>query len=503
MLKLKKEFDKLPVYSDEELDSMTSESLGNYLDLLEAKQEFTKTHKMLYFTPDDWCKKFTKKMEDESVCSLIASNRSGKSYTGTWLLTCHLTGIYPEDYQGFRYTTEIAAWIMSPTAENYVQAGGLQEYMLGKPNEVGTGWIPEECIIKVETGMGTKGFIKKVYVQHISGKVSTLEYKSYSQGSNMLQGANIDLAVIDEEPKDEKIFPEVVTRLAQAPSGLGRIILFFTPTNGKTPLVEACFEGQYKEGCVRISVWDCSFITEEKIEEMKRTIPEREWDLRLKGLPTLGKGAVFPQAEHQIKFIGSDVVIEPHWKVAAAIDFGYLPDPCAILFGALDQDRGIYYVFKEFYETEKTVAEIAGWIKRFAPTIPVIYPADGNKKQQANQGKTLQEMFVEEGINMPSSNRVDYGKKGERETGHVALRTLFRQGQLYLSNACENWFREFRVYQYDEKGDTNKCDDHAMDALRYLIQKIDTVGISWKDAQSITRPTYRRSTMNKGFTPKF
>lgn len=486
MIDMKKTYDEVPTLSDEELEQLTVEQLGEYLELLQSKKYFEETHALLYFSPDPWLNKLNKRMLTESVCSILASNRSGKSYSTTWALACHLTGIYPDDWEGFKYEVPISTWMMTPTAENFVQDGGICEYLFGPPDARGTGWVPLECIERLEMGIGTKGLVKKAYIKHISGGISSVEYKSYEQGATMLQGASIDLLVVDEEPKNPKIFPEAVTRILQAPSGKGRALLCFTPTNGFTELVEACMEGKYSTGCERITVWDCPWITPEKIDEMMKALPEREWDLRLKGIPNLGRGAVFPYSEAEVKFYSADVDIQPHWRVAAAFDFGYLPDPHVVLFGALDPDNGIYYIFKEFYETEKSVAEVSGWIKRFAPSIPVIYPADGNRKQAAAGGMTFVDMYKAEGINM--AQRVDYGKAGERETGHTQMRTLFRQGQLYISDACTNWFKEFRVYQYDEDGKTDKCQDHAIDAARYLLQQIDRVGRPWAECQAVAQP---------------
>lgn len=35
--------------------------------------------------------------------------------------------------------------------------------------------------------------------------------------------------------------------------------------------------------------------------------------------------------------------------------------------------------------------------------------------------------------------------------------------------SCENWLREFRKYQRDERGKIVKANDHLMDATRYLM----------------------------------
>ncbi len=497
----KEVFDTLDI-NDYNLSSMSNDEIMELISLVKTKEEFLSENKLVTFTPDPWVNKLNTKMLTESVASIVASNRSGKSYSVTWMLACHMTGLYPSDWEGIRYDQPIKVWLMSPTSDNFKQEGGLHEYLYGcktKSDELlGTGWFPLDCIGDI-AGNGVD-FIKAAKIKHVSGGWSSVEYKSYEQGATMLQGANIDLLVIDEEPKNEKIFPEAVTRILQAPSGKGRALLCFTPTNGRTKLVADCLDGVYKGGCERITVWDCPWITTEKIEEMKRTIPEREWDLRLKGIPQLGTGAVYDFDEESIKFYPEQIQIQDHWKVAAAIDFGYNPDPCAILYGAIDTDTGVFYLFKEFYETQKTMVEIGGYIRRTAPSIPVIYPADGNTSRVGtDSAKTYVEMLEDEGVNM--ATRVDYGNNS-REAGHMAIREAMRSGSFLVSHDCINWFKEFRLYQYDEKSSTNKCDDHAMDATRYLFQKIHDVGIYWKDVQQQGYSPFK-SVPNMGFNKNY
>ncbi len=486
---LKELYDSIPDYSDDELELMTEDSLLDYYELKQQAAEFKRYNKILYFKPDDWFLGASEKLIDEPVVATLCGNRMGKSYSATWLYACHLTGYYPSWFKGYKYESQIDTWYLTSTAEQAAQSGGLQEYLLGAINDIGSGWIPKDCIAKTEAGIGVKGFIKKSFIEHVSGELSTMEMKSYSQNIIALMGASISFALIDEECP-WTVLTQVVTRTStpKTGKGTGRVLVAATPEQGMSETVQAFWDGCYKDGCVRATVWDCSFLTDEDIDNLKKRYPPHQHDMRLKGIPTLGAGAVYPYEESFIKVY--DVEIQPHWKVAAAIDWGFKPDPCAILFGAYDPESGKSYIFKEFYETEKTFTEIGGWIKKHAPGIPVIYPGDGNTKRIAADGKTYQQLLADEGVNIKETYRVKYGNLGRRETGHTQLREMFRSGMLKVTNNCVDWFKEYRIYQYDDKGSTNHCPDHAMDATRYLFQRLDQVGIRWEDCK--TQPQHNK-----------
>ena len=42
-------------------------------------------------------------------------------------------------------------------------------------------------------------------------------------------------------------------------------------------------------------------------------------------------------------------------------------------------------------------------------------------------------------------------------------------GKLKVFESLGNWWKEFRKYSRDDKGNIVKADDHLMDAMRYLM----------------------------------
>ena len=171
----------------------------------------------------------------------MAANRVGKTYSAAFELACHLTGNYPEWWEGLRFDYPINAWALGATGEqmrDVIQSNLVGDY---DGNEInGKGAIPYDSIDQssVIRSSQTRGLIKDIRVKHSTGAYSTLSLKSYSQGQHVLMGQSIDYILIDEEPKDQAIYPQCVTRTATGNRGNGGYVtLTFTPENGRTPLV--------------------------------------------------------------------------------------------------------------------------------------------------------------------------------------------------------------------------------------------------------------------------
>ena len=60
--------------------------------------------------------------------------------------------------------------------------------------------------------------------------------------------------------------------------------------------------------------------------------------------------------------------------------------------------------------------------------------------------------------------------EGIRRTG-----ALLKANRILINNRCEATIKEFGLYSWDEKSDSDKPikkDDHAMDAMRYMAYTI-------------------------------
>lgn len=170
---------------------------------------------------------------------LFGGNRTGKTHCGVYEDVLHLTGLYPEWWPGRTFNRPIEMWAATDTAKNTRDI--LQEKFCGKPGieqAHGTGMIPGDLILRRTVKHGLADAYESVFVQHVSGGVSTLQLKSYDQGRESFQGTRQDLIHLDEEPKLE-IYIECLLRLMSTNprEQNGSLILTETPLLGISELM--------------------------------------------------------------------------------------------------------------------------------------------------------------------------------------------------------------------------------------------------------------------------
>ena len=98
---------------------------------------------------------------------------------------------------------------------------------------MGTGMLPFEAIHHVARKTGVAEAFEQVWIKHVSGGLSHLEFKSYDQRREAFQGTTMDVIWLDEEPP-EAIYTECLMRTATTD---GIVYMTFTPLQGVTPLV--------------------------------------------------------------------------------------------------------------------------------------------------------------------------------------------------------------------------------------------------------------------------
>jgi phage terminase large subunit-like protein len=163
--------------------------------------------------------------------AFIAGNRTGKTEAGAYEMALHLTGLYPDWWEGRRFPFAIKAWAAGDTAKTVRDI--IQEKLLGKPGEHGTGMIPGDLIIHKTAKQGMAEAIDTIYVKHVSGGRSAVTLKTYMEGRESFQGAGIDFCWLDESV-EAPIYDECLIRLMTTE---GALILTFTPLQGLTEIV--------------------------------------------------------------------------------------------------------------------------------------------------------------------------------------------------------------------------------------------------------------------------
>ena len=175
---------------------------------------------------------------NERERAFMAANRIGKTMSaGGYETACHLTGLYPPWWPGRRWDRPVRAWAAGDTGETVREI--IQPVLFGQAGALGTGLIRANTIGRMTSKRGVPDTIESARIEHASGGLSTLLFKSYEQGRKAFQGTKMDLIWLDEEPS-MAIYSECLLRTAAtSPEGedWGSILCTFTPLLGISEVV--------------------------------------------------------------------------------------------------------------------------------------------------------------------------------------------------------------------------------------------------------------------------
>lgn len=165
----------------------------------------------------------------------MAGNQLGKTLAGSMEWAMHLTGRYPDWWNGRRFELPVRLWAAGETRVSTRDT--VQKLLIGEPEkeeEWGTGSIPGDALVDTFRAAGVTNALDSVIVKHVSGGTSTLLFKAYEQGRAKWQGETLHGVWFDEEP-DLDIYTEGMTR-TNATDGV--VILTFTPLKGMSDVVQ-------------------------------------------------------------------------------------------------------------------------------------------------------------------------------------------------------------------------------------------------------------------------
>lgn len=173
---------------------------------------------------------------------MLAANRVGKTEgVGAYETTLHLTGRYPEWWEGRRFTHPIKAWAAGDTSKTVRDI--IQAKLLGAAGQHGTGMLPGDLISHATARAGLSDAVDSVWVKHAAGGRSLLVFKSYDQRRESFQGTEQDLIWLDEEPPLD-IYTECLLRTMETGMfGGGMVMLTFTPLQGWSDVVLSFLPG--------------------------------------------------------------------------------------------------------------------------------------------------------------------------------------------------------------------------------------------------------------------
>ena len=390
----------------------------------------------------------------------MAGNQLGKSLSGAAEMAIHLTGRYPDWWNGRVFTKPPVAWASGVTGESVRDT--VQRLLVGRPGQYGTGFIPADCIVgEPRRAMGVADLLDSVAVRHSSGGESRLYFKRYEQGREKWQGETLDIVWFDEEPPQD-IYTEGLTR-TNATGGMA--YMTFTPLLGMSQIVMRFLnEPSPDRSVTSMTIDDVEHYSDAQKAAIIASYPAHEREARAKGIPTLGSGRIFPVPEEDIKV--APFKVPDFWPRINGIDFGW-DHPTAAVQLAWDRDADTLYITRSYRAREAVPAIHAAAVKAWGPWVPTAWPHDGLQHDKGS-GEQLAKQYANAGLLMLAERATFEDGSNGVEAGLMDMLERMQTGRLKVFSNLDEWFQEFRLY-HRKDGKVVKEMDDLMSATRYAL----------------------------------
>lgn len=173
----------------------------------------------------------------------LGGNRTGKTTSiGGYETALHLTGLYPDWWEGRVYTKPILVWAAGTKSIKVRDVN--QRVILGKLDKrkgytvANGGLIPAARIGRLTRKTGTADAVDQAVIRHVKGWENVLTLKSYEEDRTSFEAEAVDFIWLDEEPP-KPIYDECMMRLITTK---GALLATFTPVEGMTETVLSLLE---------------------------------------------------------------------------------------------------------------------------------------------------------------------------------------------------------------------------------------------------------------------
>ncbi len=452
------------------------------VQLLEEKARRTKQNLLATYKPYSKQVEFHKAGADYRERLFMAGNQLGKTLSGAAEAAMHLTGKYPDWWNGRRWDRPIT---MLAGSESYeLTRDGVQRLLIGPPlneEDWGCGYIPKAAILDTTRRAGVSGTLDSVTVRHVSGGASTLLLKGYDQGRSKWQANTVDYVWFDEEPPED-VYLEGITRTNATG---GSVAVTFTPLKGMSTVVARFImpgddPGAIYRTVITMTIDDAEHYSAEERARIIASYPAHEREARTKGVPLLGSGRIFPIAEESITVAPFE--IPKHWVQIGGLDFGW-DHPFGAAGCAWDRDADVFYVTKVYREREATPIIHSAALKPWGAWLPWSWPHDGLQHDKGS-GEQLATQYRAQGLNMLPERATFDDETNGVEAGLSDMLQRMQTGRWKVFSTCGEWFEEFRLY-HRKDGKVVKERDDVISASRYALMmkrfaKVKADAAAWK-----------------------
>ena len=199
------------------------------------------TNKLKFYAPYAKQKEFHAAGKIHSERLFMAGNQVGKTVAGGAEWAMHLTGRYPDWWDGQTFEKPVILWASGVTGES--TRDNPQRILIGNPpreEQWGTGMVPKDALVDYDRAMGVPNLLDNYVVRHggggdVQAGESIVYFKAYEKGREKWQGPTIDGCWWDEEPPQD-IYTEGLTRTNNGQRGQFGMITF-TPLLGMSEVV--------------------------------------------------------------------------------------------------------------------------------------------------------------------------------------------------------------------------------------------------------------------------
>jgi phage terminase large subunit-like protein len=472
-------------------------------DLVIEVADEMKYNQLKYFRPFEHQLKFFETGSSERR-GILAANRIGKTVSTCYETACHLTGLYPDWWTGYRFNKPITCMV---AGEGWSQVAlVLQNELLGTQDvkitdNLGTGVIPRDCIIQ-DTMRNDGANCIGVEIRHVSGANSYLLFANYTQEVRQLQGFKLNLAVFDEQPPDD-FFSEIVTRTATTQ---GKVLCSFTPLKGLNGLVSKFWNKEEGYEFIRVSWDDCPeydpwgmpFLLKETRRQLERDYLPHEREARIAGKPVMGKGAVFQIREWPLYQTGDyDFTRMPNIQRVIALDLGLVNDKTVISLMYWDPYERTAFLHKQIIVQGIEEAVPSQYINHLLrPEVfgtPIVLPADANSPgRYTMSSNSIRELFESYELNVYHKAIMNPPDQEGRVTNHKSyginqMRQMLEVGSLMVNQNCTQFVSDAQNYYVDSHGRFSDPDD-TIDSARYaLLACLQGIAEPWDNRTSQQR----------------
>lgn len=402
--------------------------------------------------------------------AFFGGNRSGKTTSGCIEISYHMTGQYPDWWEGRRWNRPTVGRIFAADFSKGVKV------VTKKLKE----WLPKDCVVRID-----RNNLKAEVGWHIkykNGQESYCDVMTYEQDSSLAEGWNGDWVLFDEPPPRDMYI--ATARGLIDNDG----ICIFTLTPLKEPwLFDEIYNSKDKRvysviadlrhNLARYNPLSREMIglKEESIRKFESKLTEEERETRMHGKFRYLAGRIWKEWDRDIHTFDrrqwvrgkGGVVVdgEPpqHWPRMMLID-PHDRNPHAIMWVTTDETNN-YWIYREMWLPNTTIKEIVEAIKRVEITAKEtiqtrIMDPNFGPKRYGNSGLTVRDEFEQEARKIQYNMRFNFGddhKEIARKTVAELLKYdimkplgLLNHPKIKVADDLKEFIYQIEHYVWDE-----------------------------------------------------